>query len=156
LRVPFRSPGAAASGATRRFSGLRLSSRAVAQPAPRTALTFGLAAALCLTPAAAFAHAFLVRAVPAVGATVRTAPSQLTIFYTEAVVPHFCQVTVRGPGGVAVAVGHPHTQPKHPSVLEVPLPRLAPGHYTVTWHAVSTDTHHTQGRFGFTVAGKGS
>ena len=29
---------------------------------------------------------------------------------------------------------------------------LPPGVYTVNWHAVSVDTHHTQGSFNFTVA----
>ena len=39
-----------------------------------------------------------------------------------------------------------------PSVLIVPIgTALAPGAYTVHWHAVSVDTHHTQGDFGFTV-----
>jgi copper resistance protein C len=28
---------------------------------------------------------------------------------------------------------------------------LAPGVYIVNWHAVSVDTHHTQGSFEFTV-----
>ena len=28
---------------------------------------------------------------------------------------------------------------------------LAPGAYTVSWKAVSVDTHHTQGTFQFTV-----
>ncbi len=111
-------------------------------------------AGLWLAPATAFAHAFLVRAVPGVGSTVKSAPSQLTLYYTEGVVPHFCRVSVTGPGGAAVAAGRPHTASGHPTVLLVRLPHLAPGLYTVTWHAVATDTHRTQGRFRFTVAGR--
>jgi len=105
-------------------------------------------------PRAAFAHAFLVRAIPAVGATVDAAPSRLTLVYTEGVVPHFCRVQVTGPGGAAVPVGPPRTEPGHRRVLLVTLPQLAPGHYTVTWHAVSIDTHRTEGRFGFTIAAR--
>lgn len=112
-----------------------------------------LAAALCLAPAAAFAHAFLVRAVPGVGATLRAAPRALTLFYTEAVVPHFCKIALRGPGGAKIPLGPPHAVPGHPRELQVRLPALAPGHYAVRWHAVSTDTHRTEGRFGFTLAG---
>ncbi len=111
-------------------------------------------AGLWLAPATAFAHAFLVRAVPGVGSTVASAPAQLTLYYTEGVVPHFCRVSVTGPGGAAVAAGRPYTASGHPAVLLVRLPHLAPGLYTVTWHAVSTDTHRTQGRFRFTVAGR--
>ncbi len=37
-------------------------------------------------------------------------------------------------------------------VLIVPIAKpLSPGLYTVHWHAVSVDTHHTQGTFEFTV-----
>jgi methionine-rich copper-binding protein CopC len=39
-----------------------------------------------------------------------------------------------------------------PDVLIVPLVKpLTPSVYTVTWHAVSADTHCTQGTFKFTV-----
>ena len=110
-------------------------------------------ALLGLWPGIAFAHAFLVRASPAVGATLAAAPARLTLFYTEAVVPHFCQVTLRGPGGAAVPVGRPRPEAGHPRVLLVRLPHLVPGRYTVTWHAVASDTHRTEGSFAFTVAG---
>ena len=40
----------------------------------------------------------------------------------------------------------------HQKVLIVPIAKpLSPGAYTVHWHAVSVDTHHTQGTFEFTV-----
>ena len=35
--------------------------------------------------------------------------------------------------------------------LAVGVGPLPPGAYTVEWHAVSVDTHRTEGRFGFTV-----
>jgi methionine-rich copper-binding protein CopC len=31
------------------------------------------------------------------------------------------------------------------------MKKLGPGVYDVNWHAVSVDTHHTQGSFSFTV-----
>ena len=111
-------------------------------------------ALLLAAPVDASAHAFLVRAIPAVGATVTAAPSRLTLFYTEAVVPHFCQATLRGPGGAAVPVGRPRSEAGHPRVLQVRLPPLPPGRYRVTWHALSRATHRTEGQFAFTVAGR--
>jgi methionine-rich copper-binding protein CopC len=33
----------------------------------------------------------------------------------------------------------------------VPLKALRPGTYRVSWHAVSIDTHRTEGAFTFTV-----
>ena len=127
--------------------------QAAAQAAFRraTALALGLIAAT-LAPTAAFAHAFLVRAVPAVGATVPTAPPRLVLRYTEAVVPHFCQVTLRGPTGGPVRIGRPRAAPGHPRRLLVRLPSLPAGAYRVTWHAVARDTHRTEGSFRFTVA----
>jgi methionine-rich copper-binding protein CopC len=35
--------------------------------------------------------------------------------------------------------------------MSVTLKPLAPGTYKVTWHAVSVDTHRTQGSYEFTV-----
>lgn len=97
------------------------------------------------------AHAYLVSSVPAENATVTATPPELTLNYTEGVVPHFCQVSVRGPGDKTIPVGKPQGAPGHPKVLLVPLRHLTSGVYTVSWHAVSTDTHHTAGAFHFTV-----
>ncbi len=103
-------------------------------------------------PGAAFAHAFLVRAVPAAGTTVGHAPPRLVLRFTEAVVPHFCRVRLRGPDGRLVPLGPPRAARGHRRVLVVRLPPLTPGRYAVTWHAVSTDTHRTHGAFAFTLA----
>jgi len=35
--------------------------------------------------------------------------------------------------------------------LKVPLKPLPPGTYTVDWHALSVDTHTTQGHFTFEI-----
>ena len=37
------------------------------------------------------------------------------------------------------------------NAMRIGVGRLAPGSYSVTWHALSVDTHKTQGSFGFTV-----
>jgi hypothetical protein len=115
-------------------------------------VTAALAPALWALPAAA--HAFLDHAVPAVGSTVRTAPGELRLFYTEGVEPLFCKVVVtRGTaGGATVATAPAKLAPGNPAELVVTLPALAPGRYHVSWHVVAVDTHHTQGDFSFTVA----
>ena len=49
-------------------------------------------------------------------------------------------------------LGAAKTEPSNQAVLIVPIAKtLAAGAYTVHWHAVSVDTHHTQGTFQFTV-----
>ena len=106
-------------------------------------------AAVAITSGAAFAHAFLSRADPAVGSELHTAPPAVTITYTEAVEPSFSTIEVDGPNG-KVATGAPHTLGDGQR-LSVSLPKLGPGTYTVTWHATSVDTHKTEGSFKFTI-----
>ena len=112
------------------------------------ALAFALS--LGLGPQA-FAHAFLDRAVPAVGSTVATAPQTLRLRFTEAVVAHFSTVRVLDASGHAVAAGAPRADDGG-RTLVVDLPKLAPGAYTVVWHVTAEDTHRTEGRFGFSIA----
>lgn len=108
------------------------------------------AGALALAAPAAHAHAFLEHAIPAVGSTIKAPPTQLDLFYTEGVVPAFSNVTVQA-HGQDVAVGKPQNG-RDAKELIVPLPKLPPGVYTVTWHVTSVDTHKTQGDFHFVVA----
>ena len=50
-------------------------------------------------------------------------------------------------------VGPAKTEAGNGAVLIVPIGKaLTPGVYTVRWHAVSVDTHHTQGNFQFMVS----
>jgi methionine-rich copper-binding protein CopC len=109
-----------------------------------------LAALAGASPASA--HAFLVRAVPPVGATVRVAPPTLDLFYTEGVVPRFTRVQVLDPHGKPVSTGNPRLAADDKRELIVGLPKLQPGAYEVVWHATSVDTHKTEGRFRFQVA----
>ena len=39
----------------------------------------------------------------------------------------------------------------NPALLQVSLPKLAPGQYRVVWRALSVDTHVTEGDFTFDV-----
>jgi len=99
----------------------------------------------------ASAHAFLVHANPPVGSTVGEAPSALRLTYTESLEVPFCTVTVTDAAGRPVQTGRPQAVPGHGDEMSVPLHISAPGKYRVTWHALSVDTHKTQGSFTFTV-----
>ena len=106
--------------------------------------------AFALVAAQAFAHAQLEKATPAVGSTV-SPPSAIRLEFSEGVEPKFTGLTLTGAGGAA-ALGAPSVEAGHQNVLIVPVAKpLSPGVYTVKWHAVSIDTHHTQGTFEFTV-----
>ena len=109
------------------------------------------ALAFALAATQAFAHAQLEKATPPVGGTVASA-SEIRLEFSEGVEPRFTGLTLTGPGGASVPLGTPKVEAGDQKVLIVPIAKaLAAGDYTVRWHAVSVDTHHTQGTFSFTV-----
>jgi hypothetical protein len=109
--------------------------------------------AFALAASAAFAHALLKQATPAVGGTVKTSPAEIRIKFSEGVEPRFSSIALATAAGAAAPVGKPSVDPADDSVLIAPVTQpLKPGVYKVNWHVVSTDTHKTQGSFEFTVA----
>jgi copper resistance protein C len=99
----------------------------------------------------AFAHAQLEKATPGVGATVAS-PSQIKLDFSEGVEPRFSGVTLTAADGSSAPLGAATVEAGHQNVLVVPIAKpLSPGAYKVHWHAVSVDSHHTQGTFEFTV-----
>jgi len=108
-----------------------------------------LVAALAST--AARAHAFLDHATPLVGSTVQTAPRELTLSFTQNLEPAFTTVQVTGPNGARIDAGKPQISG---NTMRVGIRAAGPGTYHVHWHALSVDTHTTQGSYAFTVGGK--
>ncbi len=107
-----------------------------------------LAILAALIPGAAAAHAFLDHADPKVGSSV-AAPAALRLWFTEAPVVPFCQVTVSAPAGFG---GAGPVQRGGDRVLVVALkPPTPAGVYHVHWRVLSVDTHVTEGDFSFTV-----
>jgi methionine-rich copper-binding protein CopC len=102
--------------------------------------------------ATALAHAYLSRAVPAVGSTVATSPTEVDCSFTEELEPSFSTLEVQDATGKRVDYRNMHISPGDSKQMIVGVGHLVPGTYTVIWHAVSVDTHHTQGKFTFTVA----
>jgi methionine-rich copper-binding protein CopC len=107
---------------------------------------------LALGCGSAQAHAFLVKSAPPVGSTVTAAPTTLLLTFTEGLEIPFCSVAVTDGMGMNDASGKPQAVPGHPEQMLVPLNIEMPGKITVSWHAVSVDTHKTEGSFSFTVA----
>ena len=98
---------------------------------------------------AARAHAFLDRAEPRVGSSVAVAPRQLSLWFTQDLEPAFSTVEVQNSAGARVDQGKPRIGPAN--VMRVGLKPLPPGTYRVLWHALSVDTHTTEGSFSFHV-----
>ena len=100
----------------------------------------------------ALAHAHLKAASPGIGATVHAAPKTITLTFSEGVVPKFSGAELADSAGKSVALG-PAANGAGAATLSIPVAgTLMPGAYTVTWHAVATDSHRTKGSFRFTLA----
>jgi methionine-rich copper-binding protein CopC len=109
--------------------------------------------ALLLGAGVAWSHAFLERAEPRVGSTVKLPPSQVRAWFTEPLEPAFSRLEVVNQSGDRVDRGPAQVDAASPYMLQVPLKPLAPGTYRVRWRVLSVDTHVTEGDFTFRVTG---
>ncbi len=110
------------------------------------------ATSLCLPARLAAAHAHLLSASPAAGSVNAGMPGKLICRFSEALEVSLCRLEVRGPTGARadggkLALGADRRQ------LELTLQVAGVGDYSVTWVAVSVDTHRTEGKFTFSVTG---
>lgn len=104
-------------------------------------------ALLPLTGMAAFAHAHLMKSVPAASAHVR-APAHIVLTFSEALEPAFSGALLLDPDGRNVSGAPVRIDGR---VMTLTPGHLAPGAYRVDWHSVGHDTHRLDGRFSFTV-----
>jgi len=102
-------------------------------------------------PSPAQAHAFLDHASPLVGSTVSAAPHELTLSFTQKLEPAFSTVQVTGPSGARIDQGKPQISG---NTMRVTIKAAGAGTYHVHWHALSVDTHTTQGSYTFHVGGR--
>jgi copper transport protein len=113
-----------------------------------------LAAAVAATlaaPAAAWAHAALLKTVPVASRTVNKPPPEVRLTYSEPIEPRFAIVSVTDAAGQQVSSGSPHTAPGDPQTLVTPLRTVAEGWYLVFWRVISADGHPVRGAFTFAV-----
>jgi methionine-rich copper-binding protein CopC len=117
----------------------------------RLASVILVALAALAAGAPAFAHALLEQAAPRAGARLAAPPAEVRLTFSEPLEPAFSSFTVSGPPGFggappAKVAGADHRSLAAP--LKAPVPA---GRYQVSWRAVSTDSHVTQGSFSFEV-----
>jgi methionine-rich copper-binding protein CopC len=109
-------------------------------------------ALVVLSTSLAQAHAQLSSSVPADHASVQSPPQNLALHFTEAV-----RLT-------ALSIARDGDEPKQvaslPAVVtkdfSVTAPALEAGHYSVSWRALSADSHVMTGTFAFTVGSAGA
>ena len=102
---------------------------------------------------AAFAHAELKISMPEKNATLKTAPTDVMIEFSEALNPKLSKIVVQDAKGKQVDKGDSMVDGGDPKHLMVDLNTLAAGTYKVTWTSVAADDgHKLTGSFKFTVA----
>lgn len=107
-----------------------------------------LTSLLLLAGVPACAHALLYRADPRVGSTVKAAPREVSLSFSQDLEAAFSTVQVTDASGQRVDEGKPTIEG---NVMRVQLRTISPGTYRVEWHVLSVDTHTTEGRFSFEV-----
>src|SRR5204862_400741 len=150
LRVPFaHGPGATARRSRRRLSRR---SRRMFRRAPirrlRAAPLIALAALAVAAPAA-HGHAAFLGATPAPGGRVETAPTTITLRFTDTLNRRLSEAHLVDVGSDRRVPAAQHAAGSDGLVL-APVTALSRGTYRVEWHTVSTtDGHELQGSFGF-------
>jgi len=117
----------------------------------RAAVAAALAVSALAVPAAAWAHASLLRTVPSASGVVNVPPARVSLTYSEPVEPRFAIVSVTNAAGDQMTAGPPRRSPADPDTLLVPLKHLDEGWYLVYWRVVSVDGHPVRGAFTFAV-----
>lgn len=102
-------------------------------------------------PGPALAHAFLQRAHPAQGVVLAEPPLRIRLEFSETVEAEFNVVAVFNSKGFRMDSGDSQVDINDKRIVEMPLPTLSPGVYTVVWRVISADGHPIDGAFAFGV-----
>ncbi|TPI13006.1 copper homeostasis periplasmic binding protein CopC [Mesorhizobium sp. B4-1-3] len=99
----------------------------------------------------AYAHAKLEAAQPPINGTVKDAPTELDLKFSEELNLKFTGVKVTGPDKKEIKTDGDMLMDGDKTFM-VNLPAgLGAGNYKVEWHALSQDGHKTHGTYKFTV-----
>lgn len=111
-----------------------------------------LLVSLFLGTAPAGAHSAFLRSDPKDGATLKQAPDEIRIWFSEPIKIGLSTFAVRDANGKQVDRRDLHADEKEPALVRLTLAdHLGPGLYKVTWTAVAQDMHPGKGSFTFRV-----
>jgi len=107
---------------------------------------------LCLTPpSAAFAHAYLVKSIPAQRTVLYHSPAKIQLWFNERLEARYSSLTVTDESGKTVALGKAAVGRDDPKLIAAELRPLAAGRYAVKYRVLSVDGHVVHDEFYFTV-----
>jgi copper transport protein len=109
-----------------------------------------------LFPTFAAAHASLVRSDPPANVLLEAAPQVLRLWYDEDLASGLSLISILDRSNLVVLQGG-EVNSQDPKVLDLPVERIRPGIYTVSWKVLSAvDGHITRGAFAFTFLPPGT
>jgi hypothetical protein len=104
-----------------------------------------------LLASSVWAHALLQKSEPARRAMLSRAPAQVRLWFSERLEPAFCSLSVHDPAGRPVTEEAARVSVEDPKLLELRLPALGAGTYTVRYKVLSVDGHTVKASYRFTV-----
>jgi len=108
--------------------------------------SMAFAAAVLIWAASALAHTHLTKSVPADGADLTKAPTEVTLTFAEPVT--LTAARIESSDGTRSTLT-PDSEAKAEQHLK--LPALGPGRYRVSWRGASADGHIMNGAISFTI-----
>jgi putative copper export protein/methionine-rich copper-binding protein CopC len=111
------------------------------------------ATALVVTPLLLFAHARLLRSTPAAHSRLDSAPTSLSLWFSERPELRFTSIQLLDSAGASIPLGTLAALTAEPPGVTAPIAsRMINGRYTVVWRTAAADGHPTSGRYTFEVA----
>ena len=105
--------------------------------------------ALAALPVAASAHSELATSVPAEGANLQTAPSEVVLTFSAELDPDGSSFTVTDPTGAQVGTGKVDLNVAARNILRGNVSITKPGNYRVAWTSLSLDGDQLKGTVTF-------
>jgi copper transport protein len=99
----------------------------------------------------AFAHLQLMASDPPHGSVLEQPPAYVRLTFSEPIEPALFALEIYDQARRRVDARDAHLPAGEPAVLELGLPTLSVGTYTVTWRALSRDGHVLRGAYAFAV-----
>ena len=117
----------------------------------RIQLIFCMVVQLMLAPSLSFAHAYLVKSVPAGRATLYSSPAKIQLWFNERLEPKYSSASVYGQDGQRVDADTAQVSVEDAKQLSLALKQLPAGRYTVKFRVLSVDGHVVEQSFPFTI-----
>ena len=104
-----------------------------------------------LCPSSLWAHAYLVKSVPAQRATLYRAPAKIQLWFNERLEPRYSSFTLSEADGKIVEAVKSEVDRHDAKLISAAIKSLPPGRYLVKFRVLSVDGHVVQDHFDFTI-----